>query len=35
MVFYSIDDDTVFPLCELVCQQLNGQARRKGEDYSI
>ena len=35
MVFYSIADDTVFPLCELVCRKLNDQQRRQMEDYSI
>ena len=35
MVFYSIDDNTVFPLCDLVCQKLNRQKKRVIEDYSI
>ena len=35
MVFYAIDDETVFPLCELVCEKLNQQQRRAHEDYSI
>lgn len=35
MVFYSIDDDTVFPLCELVCQKLNLQQKRALADFSI
>ena len=35
MVFYAIDDDTVFPLCDLVCQKLNRRQQRVVEDYSI
>ena len=35
MVFYSIDDDTVFPLCELVCEKLNRQKKKVIDDYSI
>mgnify|MGYP006178445211 CR=1 FL=1 len=32
MVFYSIDDAFVFPLCDMVCQKLNRQRRRTTED---
>ena len=35
MVFYSIDDETVFPLCELVCEKLNRQRKRMVDDFSI
>lgn len=35
MIFYSIDDDTALPLCELVCQKLNRQKQRTVEDYTI
>mgnify|MGYP002636409086 CR=1 FL=1 len=35
MVYYSIDDETVFPLCDLVCQKLNRQKMRVIDDYSI
>ncbi len=35
-VFYSIDDDIVFPLCELVCNKLNReQTLGSRYDFSI
>ena len=35
-VFYSIDEEIVFPLCELVCVKLNREARERAPyDFSI
>lgn len=35
-VFYSINDDVIFPLCELVCDKLNRDARaRSASMYAI
>ena len=34
-VRYQLDDEMILPLCELVCQRLNRQARETAPFYSI
>jgi DNA-binding transcriptional ArsR family regulator len=34
--YYSIDDNCVFPLCEMICDKLNRDGKSQGEvDFSI
>ena len=34
-VRYQLDDEMIMPLCELVCERLNKQARKAAPSYSI
>jgi len=35
-VFYSIDDDFIFPLCEMICDKLNRDTESRGKtDFTI